>query len=1712
MATENDNNEYIQKMFEAMDIIMAKHVQELTFDKTIKCSITDASNSDKGEYTVTDGCSTFKVYSDSIKYSNGASVYVNIPNGDYNNRKLITGLYDRDRSDYNTDDPETDYIDITQNLITDFEGEAQLTANGETTQVTLWDSGPHFGYQIEKKDDKENDEDSAFKAYKKMFIKAKFQSWLSRRNILLGNYGIRVDILGKKENTTSQTSENWYMYKLDSSNMIGDPYDFEVGFEQKIVFNIDPEMTIDRVRVVFYQDGNFYDKSKKMITPSEIADLYVSEPFVSFGYSFEDFDEDTVLLYTFDSDKYAEYLTEEKKKILSKIAQTNISISDFDDTAFYAEQLAKMNQKKIILRWIHETTSEDDTSKSFASIANTEDVPETAIVHWYKYNLAEDISDELAGAFWEELPEQKNKFELITSPDSSKAFEWFKVVVENCSKQYVQDFLIANDNEIIEIENIKEEDRTEEQTATLENLKNSHLESFHTYESNILEFENENMVPDADTIDLIKGLSITCDDAEGGYNGVYRIYNDNGEIMSTSESTKKRLLTANYTSLVTGVEKLDAAEKIMWYIPLENTMIYPPTEGQEYTFYDKIGTVTEEEFKDKTEKYYIYLETSEEYKEMTEWNAETEYYRHNRTEISMDQGYLIISRYGIKPTSEPGSEEADSTQQYFRIKNYYTQSAINNTVYCNIIKNNRTYSASFDMVFGPCGTNGTNFTFTLEFDDKQPAITCTDDSVIIIPRIYDYQNKDVTNEYIKKIQYSWYSSNTAYYSENKKHAIEIGSKDSSTGAVTLLLNSHEMDDLNYFILRGKVADITTVNDLKNQQVDGEVDTEETENDAPGQDTKISLFAYLPIPIRRTADYVSFDGANKIVYDSSGVNPQYYKDPYTLYTYENKKTSPVIETQWMMSFGKDTRGTLTDTTDMKYYPTLDANYKLIPTAMYMQENGTQVSVFGYTTGNNGFQIEWIQPLYIYQNSFSSSLLNSWDGSLTFDKENGTILSTMMGAGKKDSQNRFNGVLMGDLTPAFNSDETVSALAQYYNGTGLYGFHEGQKSFGLNINGKAFFGKSGRGQILIDGNSGTIQSQHFLASMKNFYNNSEDEPNDVKKAGMKIDLDNGILETYGINSTAMVKIDPTAGGHDGEEGTDPYLVVRSGSGYPDGYSNAADVYISNLDSRKSGVNLLYAGAKQYYLQSYNFYEDSQGFSVDEIDSETNETYSAHYTGKGTKLDLMNGTLKGYDFSLKGVNGKTGDYFTLNSEGSSTKPFLEIQASATDADGDLMTNKVLEFTKNKQAIRSIIFSTQKEQGTEINLTDGKITSYGFHLKAVKDSIGIQISSDGKPFLCISDKSTLLGNKAVKLINITKDEFIIQSKDFNSGSDGIEAQGMRFDFKNNKIDAYSFTLKAYKKGSGVNTTQYILMDSTQTNYPFQIGSNFKVSWQGNTTVNNIIATGGQIGGWYISYGKSGIENGIYSFNPEGNGSKNGIALLAKGELKIGAIFSNSVAGYKIYNTETQKWELKTTKPSNFDTLKNQGLAYIVYSEVNDNKIGFFADSNEIIVNGAILNKMISQDATINQATLNNCLMNSATMNRFSASNGTISSCTINSCTITNCSVSSLKIGDDELALHTQTFATRLSSPYQKIGPRSADVTCSKGNRSGSYTYYKYTFDGISLKETAYSGTVTISDVVTDVDVKYSYYRPNKVKTKTIAFFGSSKNEDGEVEINVGD
>lgn len=1360
-------NDMLVDLFGAMDRITSSHVDKLKFDKTITAEIVSATNKEKGEYVVSDGSSTFKAFSENTSYNPGSWVYVQIPNGDFNNQKIITGRYINNNTEYYTYTPDLDsYVDITKNLVDGDKTSVGLVANGSKTQVVIWED-VNFSHGMK---------------YDKLGLKGEFRTWLSSAKTVNGNYGLRLDVISEDMNT-SQVDPSYKLYtlKLDSDNFYGDVYNFETYYQQEVVFDISHIRKIVSLRLVFYQDGNFINEKGREVAGfledgTELdANIFVQNPFVSLGYDLKSFDTDKVLLYTLDSQTYSTFLSDETKKdIYSKLSEENkasiaaleadkaegeasfnASMLELDNTyrirfeelsedsedyliqldalngwyneeqekikytkklsdTFYKQKLQliynlielnnpniftadlnSINSKNIQLRWVHK-----DENDKIRVIDSIEDMPVGAKIHWYQYVLEDSVYDELAGPFWKEIfpGGAKNAFAYEGFiPNPQNQIEQFKVMIECLSQEYIDNELIYNDPRIIELDRLIESgEATEEEKEERASLASSYYEQLNYYNSDPLTFENESAVPDLATISLIKGLEIVCD--ENGYKGVYNIYNENGDIMAQSEAVKTRILSAKYNTLITGQDIFDTAEKITWRIPIHNTMIMEPAENIEYQFYDQVFLREG----DKLDPAIHYTrELSGEYKpvvEGDEYSAEKLYFIKNNTEIirNEEEGYIDIIRYGAVSSREAGTEEADSIEQYFRIKPFYTQSATNNTVYCIINKNNRDYSAEYEMYFAPIGNNGTDYTFTLEFENGQPGMTWSDvvserKGVKVVPRVFNYEREEITDQF-SYFTYSWYAMGGGGILQPEKEADGNGAILNFAETVQDFGGTSRpiiIEDCFYYILKCSVkANV----EIKEQKVDaGLVEQDDAHNTEveevvePTETRQVTLTAYLPVSIRRGEKWTSFNGVDKICYDSSGTTPNYYKDKNTLYFYNKTKkiTEKAEDIYWELSLGVDT-GYTENSNDIekaklyKYYPIVTPDGYVTAPSLFLHDNGKQVAIIGksYNEANNKENIEWVQPIRIYQDSYSSVMLNAWDGSLTIDEENGKILSTMIGAGKKDENNRFNGVLMGDVSlagenegsNAANASITDKELAKYYTGIGLYGYNQGVKSFGLNINGKAFFGKPGNGQILIDGNEGSIQSRNYIQTKKN-------NDIDADKSGMIIDLDRGSINAYGEGTSASVIIDPTPA-----SSSKPIFEVKS----------------------SQGKELLFVGDKNYYLQSDDYVKEKSGV-----------------LGSGINFNLYKGSLDAYNFNLKATNSTEGDryqgsYIEIDSSGS---PYFRVFYKDSQSTGNAKTGiNLINISNIDYSLTSQNWNTtsESEKGTQIDLKDGNITSYKFKLQA--------------------------------------------------------------------------------------------------------------------------------------------------------------------------------------------------------------------------------------------------------------------------------------------------------------------------------------------------------------------------------------------------------------
>lgn len=86
------SNEYAEGLMQAMDTIIQERINKLAFDRTITCKIISQDEKDSNLYWVSTDTMKFKARtSGNEKYSKGEEVYVLVPEGNYDNEKVITG-------------------------------------------------------------------------------------------------------------------------------------------------------------------------------------------------------------------------------------------------------------------------------------------------------------------------------------------------------------------------------------------------------------------------------------------------------------------------------------------------------------------------------------------------------------------------------------------------------------------------------------------------------------------------------------------------------------------------------------------------------------------------------------------------------------------------------------------------------------------------------------------------------------------------------------------------------------------------------------------------------------------------------------------------------------------------------------------------------------------------------------------------------------------------------------------------------------------------------------------------------------------------------------------------------------------------------------------------------------------------------------------------------------------------------------------------------------------------------------------------------------------------------------------------------------------------------------------------------------------------------------------------------------------------------------
>lgn len=875
-----------------MSIIANSSVDKVKFDSTIECTIIDATDKLIGKYKVkNESYAEFYAYSQITTYNKGDKVYVQIPKGDYNSTKFIVGKKTDKNEDkpYNFVNPFNTFIDLTGNFFVAKDNNKEvwsILANGNEEEIEITPSG---GITF-------TDEQQGFT---RLGLRADFRAWLETLGVISGNYGLKLNIYGIKDDTADNIKKIENSIKnngeipliasidLDTNDMYGNPYNFEGYYSQEIVIDTSAVAKIYNIKIYLYQKGNFKDSNNDLISYANDFNMsvppnniFVKDIYMGLGISADEIENEYVRLYSLDGSTYV-----------------------IDDKG-------QIDSKTIRLKWVH---FDEDGNRTQITEYKKDDTFE---VRWYMYEFGAPSADEYSGVYWTAIEDNKNNFYYQLKPHSNKNQEQVKVII---------------------------------------------LYNGKVYRSNIITFNNEKQVPNDATIDSLNALSIHCEDQT---NGNYLIYNQANYLMNRSDGKISRKLTLHFDSKTyaisngiigknqNGESKLVEAQRVIWQIPIKNTML-------------NFG------IKDDG--------TDATYKE------------------------IIIDLTNENVNVSPGEFSLDYT-----INTFYSSNKSNNTVIAKIEKDGIVYTAIKDFTFGQAGTNGTDCTLVIDMvaheNLNNKVFTAIKsgvrDNYTFRAQLYDNEGKEITD--FKNCSWIW-----SFMSGSTVNNVDL--QNTNNQNCMLRVNTTNSIMNNLIILQVKLSgwgdyDLTAyypvpITTLDNAYINGPTEVIYLSNGEPTfskEPYKLFIDRKIDETVTWSIYSSNFDDAfiGKVNYNKDKkeyrLSPMsFYVDGVSAYGVQGKQGNKIVWTQPILVLQNKYPSAMVNRWDGKFYTDVENNFLGVAQIAAGKKDknantftGVLIGDFG-TKQNADSSISYNTGVYGYNNGQQVYALKD-DGTATFGK--------------------------------------------------------------------------------------------------------------------------------------------------------------------------------------------------------------------------------------------------------------------------------------------------------------------------------------------------------------------------------------------------------------------------------------------------------------------------------------------------------------------------------------------------------------------------------------------------------------------------------------------------------------------------------------------------------------------------------------------------------
>lgn len=1059
-------------LLKAIDTLASYRIDQMDADKTVVATIVQCTNALTGEYLVKCDGGNMKAYAQGgATYSQDETVYVLVPKGDYTQKKMILSTMSSGG---------TDNVTFVTSVTNDYNviGGDVISKNGALpvglNSYYKEDMIPLYLYDTDPPDGSPelivNNEDlSAYiKQAQAILIQADFRTALPRehRKTTTGDYGIQVVCaFSGKDNPEDIT---YTSYVLNVANMVGNPYQYNNFTTQQAMFEVDAERFLYIDSIVAFSN-NFVLEDDEVAADQWGDDIFV----------------DNIQVYG-----------------LQEIAATSgdymLKLSMPQGGIFKIS--GNQTPHDVVLSVLGRVTYKvvQDLSQDTTFYWGKEDMEVDSLSEYYNSYL---------GSGWRYMSERGNNQDMSTNAEENAAYEnkWICCAVYQQEVVLKQEFTLINQSaaNIVKIEsNLGTKfsfDRGEPILTCYVNDKASDFDPDGGYADEDFRFVWARVDATSGTIILDR----SAEDIQGQIDDM---------LEQGNYSYKEYAELKNKLSQVQNVEFMGKQRNIIKY-PVGNITTTATFKCSVYrkrlddkTVEDNIGTaeitLVNESAADASQ-YYILIENGDQVFQYSESGVSPasdrytdpleikelvcHFYDQTHLEVNPDMYDLVwkfptSSTMLVQPTENVIPNEAnDGALEYYQggpqrpypldIVDNYDYQALNNQITAIVTYDGQQFSQDTNFLFVKVGDNGTNGTdvvakivllnnkaevedvtfTTAEDQDKwgiQEALACLEsrDGAIKWNLSQDWANCPTIssvalsmklyrrNEYIADTKTKWQIAGGNTHCKNL--AIEKDDGILSWGAV----EKPAKPLYDNQIARGQVT------------LDGQdyycfypVVFSEYSTGAP----RAYLDKY------KTLKYVTYnsDGRNPLYNKNQGVffakMPQDFTATFSvqggvgndkttsaikILAYDNNAdTSPTNEDIKIEGKAGDMPGVYVYPEDI--YSGATTNHNVIVNIKYTNDNTTA---------------KFIVPICLSLNTFGLSSLNAWDGQHVEINENENyVLAPQVGAGMKDDNNRFTGVLMGKME-TYNQDEPTVRV-------GMLGFSEGKQSIWLDSEtGNAIFG--------------------------------------------------------------------------------------------------------------------------------------------------------------------------------------------------------------------------------------------------------------------------------------------------------------------------------------------------------------------------------------------------------------------------------------------------------------------------------------------------------------------------------------------------------------------------------------------------------------------------------------------------------------------------------